>query len=229
MEIIISGRVQGVGFRPFIYRAANNLGLRGFVKNTTGGVVVEAQGKKQSIENLLTELKQNKPQGSIISKIDKSILTPTGYHKFEIKPSATIPKKSAPIQADIATCQTCIEEIFDPKDRRYLYPFTSCTACGPRYSIIESVPYDRANTTMKGFSMCSECKSEYEDPLDRRFHSQTNCCAKCGPNVELWDSGGNSLATKDEAIAKAIKAIKNGEDSCAKRPGGISSYYRRSQ
>ncbi|MGI9534656.1 MAG: carbamoyltransferase HypF, partial [Thermodesulfobacteriota bacterium] len=144
-----------------------------------------------------------------------------GYSGFEIKNSVTIPKKNTTILPDIATCNYCLKEIFDPNNRRYLYPFTTCTECGPRFSIIDTLPFDRLNTTMKEFKMCEECQTEYDCPFDRRFHAQTNACAKCGPHVEMLDNKGNSLCFHNEAVDKAVEAINKGEILAIKGIGGF--------
>ena len=176
MELKINGSVQGVGFRPFIFRLAKSLGLSGWVNNSTEGVVVEIEGKKENLQTFISRLKEDKPQHSVIRSIDKSSLDPVGYSGFEIKNSISLREKNTLMLPDIATCTDCFKEIFNPEDRRYLYPFTTCNTCGPRFSIIEALPYDRLNTTMKDFKMCEECLFEYENPIDRRFHSQTNSC-----------------------------------------------------
>ncbi len=213
--------MQGVGMRPYVFRIAKKLGLRGWVKNTTEGVIIEAEGRVKDICDLLTKLSNDELPNCVIRKIEKAELKYRGYKDFEIATSAMTPNNSTLVQPDMATCTDCTAEIFDPNNRRYLYPFTSCSVCGPRYSIIESMPYDRANTTMKNFSMCKECSIEYDDPSSRRFHTQTNCCAQCGPAVELWDSKGNPLFLKDEAIHKAILEIQNGRIVALKGLGGF--------
>ena len=171
MELKIKGSVQGVGFRPFIFNLAKNLRLTGWVNNSTEGILIEIEGKKENLQTFITQLKEEKPQQSVIRSIEKSYLSPLGSSGFEIKNSVTLTEKNTLMLPDIATCNVCLKEIFNPANRRYLYPFTTCTECGPRFSIIEALPFDRLNTTMKEFKMCEECRSEYETPADRRFHA----------------------------------------------------------
>ncbi|NIP29817.1 MAG: carbamoyltransferase HypF [Candidatus Dadabacteria bacterium] len=221
LELKISGVVQGVGFRPFIFRLASKLGLSGWVSNSTEGVVVEIEGRKEDLQNFIEYLHTEKPIHCVIDNIKKSELSPVGDEVFEIKSSISLQKKNTFILPDIATCKGCLDEISDPENRRYLYPFTTCTECGPRFSIIEKLPFDRTNTTMKKFEMCDECFSEYENPGDRRFHSQTNACPTCGPRVQLLDNKGDSLCFGSFAIDKAVESLKNSGILAIKGIGGF--------
>lgn len=212
--------MQGVGFRPFVFRLATELYLTGWVRNSSQGVFVEVEGEKKKLEEFLLRLGREKPSRSFIQSLESSFLDPVGYKKFEIR-SSTGGERTALILPDVAVCAACLGEIFDPVNHRYLYPFTNCTHCGPRYSILEALPYDRSNTTMKIFQMCKQCQAEYDSPLDRRFHAQPNACPDCGPHLELWDSEGRVLATHHEALLKAGGAIREGEVVAVKGIGGF--------
>lgn len=184
-KLIIRGAVQGVGFRPFVYRLAAALDLDGWVSNSAQGVFIEVEGAHETLERFLLRLEKEKPSLAVIQSLEASFLDPIGYKGFEIRPSDESGNKIVAMLPDIATCAACRREILDPTNRRYLYPFTNCTNCGPRFTIIESLPYDRPNTSMKKFTMCAACQKEYDDPRDRRFHAQPNACPHCGPYMEL--------------------------------------------
>src|SRR5450756_304374 len=188
LKLAVRGAVQGVGFRPFVHRLAAELGLGGWVQNSSQGVMIEVEGTRGRLEQFRLRLETEKPPRSFIQSLEASWLDATGHAKFEIRPSATGGGRTALVLPDIATCPDCLHEILDPKNRRHGYPFTNCTNCGPRFSIIEGLPYDRANTSMKAFTMCSACRAEYGDPRDRRFHAQPNACPVCGPKLELWNA-----------------------------------------
>jgi hydrogenase maturation protein HypF len=207
LRVVVRGAVQGVGFRPFIFRLAQELGLHGWVSNSAQGVFIEVEGTESVLKDFQFRIERDKPPRSFIQSLEASFLDPVGCGDFKIRPS-TLGAKTAIVLPDIATCPDCRREIFDPKNRRHRYPFTNCTYCGPRYSIIEALPYDRANTTMKGFAMCPACRAEYEDPLDRRFHAQPNACPDCGPHLELWDGDGRVLAggQADGSMAGVVPA-----------------------
>ncbi len=227
LKIIVRGAVQGVGFRPFIYRLATGAGLKGWVNNSTQGVFIEVEGPAAALETFLLRLEADKPPRSSIQSLEASWLDPAGYAGFEIRPSAEGGAKTALVLPDIATCPDCLAEILDPRNRRYGYPFTNCTNCGPRFSIIQSLPYDRASTSMAGFLMCPQCQAEYNDPRDRRFHAQPNACPVCGPQLELWDpkgkvvlDSGSSERTR-AAISAAAEAIRQGQIVAVKGLGGF--------
>src|SRR5437870_4821860 len=207
IQVLIRGAVQGVGFRPFIYRLAMEMGLTGWVSNSPQGVLIEAEGPKPHLDAFLIRVKHQHPAQASISDIEHSSLTPLGSTIFEIRHSAHSGPKQTAILPDIATCSDCLREIFDPANRRYLYPFTNCTHCGPRFTIVEALPYDRANTTMRKFSMCDQCRSEYENPHDRRFHAQPNACRDCGPYLELWNRDGHVCGIPENAVATAAAAL----------------------
>ncbi len=221
LHIVIRGAVQGVGFRPFIYRLATELHLPGWVVNSSQGVFIEVEGEKTHLDEFVLRLDREKPPRSFIQSLEPSFLDPVGFTTFEIRESDNRGTPSALVMADIATCPDCLQEIFNPSNRRYRYPFTNCTNCGPRFSIIESLPYDRPSTTMKHFVMCSECRKEYEDPLDRRFHAQPNACPECGPHIELWDVQGNIIVTHNEALRAAAEMIRSGKIVAMKGLGGF--------
>ncbi|RLJ70787.1 hydrogenase maturation carbamoyltransferase HypF [Hydrogenivirga caldilitoris] len=221
LRIRLNGTVQGVGFRPFVYRIAKELGLKGYVLNDSFGVEIEAEGKKELLDTFLKRLNEEKPPLARIYSQEIEFLEPLGYTDFEIRESKEEGKKEVLILPDIATCEDCLRELFDPKDRRYLYPFINCTNCGPRFTIIEKLPYDRPNTTMKVFDMCPNCRREYEDPLNRRFHAQPNACPVCGPWVSLYDREGNLIAEREEAIELLLEAIMEGKIVAVKGVGGF--------
>ncbi len=217
----VKGAVQGVGFRPFVYRLATSLGLTGWVINDTRGVLIEVEGERALLEEFLRRLPLEKPPRAIIHTLEVSWLEPAGYTRFEIQHSLEEGEKTTLVLPDIATCPDCLAEILNPADRRYRYPFTNCTNCGPRFTIIHSLPYDRPNTSMSKFIMCPDCSSEYHNPADRRFHAQPNACPVCGPHLELWDSGGKMLASGDEALRLAAAALREGKIVAVKGLGGF--------
>src|SRR5262245_32877910 len=171
LRLRIRGAVQGVGFRPFVYRLATELGLSGWVNNSAQGVVVEVEGSPEVLTTFQQRLEREKPPHAVIDSLEPAYFDPAGYTSFEIRASEDAGAKAAIVRADLATCSECLRDISDPANCRYRYPFTNCTHCGPRYSIIEALPYDRPRTTMRGFVMCPACRAEYDDPHDRRFHA----------------------------------------------------------
>ena len=221
LKITIRGAVQGVGFRPFIFRLANELNLKGFVLNSSKGIFIEVEGQTDKLKEFIIRIEKEKPPISIIQSFEYSFLDAVGYDEFIIKKSEKDEEITALILPDIATCQDCLRELFDPKDRRYLYPFINCTNCGPRFTIIEMLPYDRPLTSMKNFQMCSHCKEEYHNPLDRRFHAQPIACPVCGPQIELWDANGRIIALKQNAINQTCALIKSGKIIAIKGLGGF--------
>ncbi len=220
-RIRVYGSVQGVGFRPFVYRIATELELKGFVLNDTEGVLVEVEGPKEGLDLFLIKLQKEKPPLAHISGMELEVLPERGYKDFQIKKSSEKGKKEVFVLPDIATCEECLKELFDPKDRRYRYPFINCTNCGPRFSIIERLPYDRKNTTMKKFKMCRLCEAEYRDPKNRRFHAQPNACPVCGPWLELYTADGKFVAEKENALREAVKLLKEGKILAVKGLGGF--------
>jgi hydrogenase maturation protein HypF len=221
IHIAIRGAVQGVGFRPFVYKLANELSLKGYVLNNSMGVFIEAEGSESILRNFLSRIEADKPKLSVITDLEHSFLDPLGYSKFEIKESEENDEVSVFILPDIAVCDDCLKEMFDPEDRRYLYPFINCTNCGPRFSIIELLPYDRSNTSMKNFKMCDKCREEYKNPLDRRFHAQPTACPECGPQLFLWDESGKVISEKQAALKKTVDLIRQGKIIALKGLGGF--------
>ncbi len=220
-SISIKGKVQGVGFRPFVYRLAKSLGLRGRVNNSSQGVYIEAEGTHFQLEEFLRRLEKEKPSCSSISDLESSFLAPLGYLDFQINKTEDEGKKTTLIPPDMAICRDCLSEIFDSQDRRYQYPFTNCTYCGPRFSIITGLPYDRANTSMQDFEMCKNCREEYNTPENRRFHAQPNACHDCGPYLELWNLEREVVCTHHKALLYAVEAIRAGAIVAVKGLGGF--------
>ncbi|WP_404784448.1 carbamoyltransferase HypF [Altericista sp. CCNU0014] len=225
LHLQVRGMVQGVGFRPFVYTLATELGLGGWVRNNDSGVDIEVEGSSSGLTAFVERLERDRPAHAILSQLETDWLAPCGYERFEIQASAPDSSvKSAWILPDLATCPACLREIFDPRDRRYQYPFTNCTHCGPRYSILTALPYDRPNTTMQSFPMCPDCQREYDDPRDRRFHAQPNACPACGPRLALWDRQGKAIASgssSSEFITLAADRIRQGEILALKGLGGF--------
>jgi hydrogenase maturation protein HypF len=217
--INIKGIVQGVGFRPFIYNLAGRLNLFGYVLNNTSGVSIEVEGEHADIEEFIESVKTHPPPQSEIFEIQSAHTDPAGYADFEIRESEGVEEKFVPISPELATCKDCISELFDPEDRRYRYPFINCTNCGPRFTIVKDIPYDRKFTTMSVFSMCEKCGSEYHDPSNRRFHAQPNACSVCGPRLILLDSERKEIPVED-VISEACRLLKEGNIIAVKGLGG---------
>lgn len=221
MRLTVQGAVQGVGFRPFVYHLASELSLQGWVSNTSAGVLIEVEGRRPELEVFLARLQLEKPPQSILREVQRQWLPPCGYEGFVIRPSEPAAQPRTLVLPDLATCPECMREVFDSGNRRFRYPFTNCTHCGPRFTIVESLPYDRAHTSMKGFAMCPACQAEYEDPADRRFHAQPNACPVCGPRLELWGNDGERLAAEHAALETAAAAIADGRIVAVKGLGGF--------
>ena len=185
IKIDVKGIVQGVGFRPFVYHLAKRYELFGYVCNNTSGVLIEIEGQKPNIDAFIEKIRTAPPPQAVIFEIASHDIEPVGYDNFVIRPSDDHKEKFVPISPEIATCQECLTELFDPSDRRYRYPFINCTNCGPRFTIVKDIPYDRQFTTMASFKMCRMCQNEYDDPDNRRFHAQPNACSVCGPGLTL--------------------------------------------
>jgi len=210
----VEGTVQGVGFRPYVYRLASELGCSGHVLNDARGVVVEVEADTKSVERFLARLPAEAPPLARIERVAAESVPVTGETGFAIRASPPGGEPSAAVTADTATCAECLEELFDPADRRHRYPFVNCTNCGPRFTIVRGVPYDRPLTTMAGFTMCPACAAEYENPLDRRFHAQPNACPECGPRARLVGSDA------EDAVAAAASALRDGAILAVKGVGG---------
>lgn len=223
LRLEIAGTVQGVGFRPCVHRLAAELGLSGWVRNSLGGVEIEIEGSREMVGRFPGQLEaQLPPHASIASSLQREIPA-QGSRGFRIEPSANAAASAGPVELlpDLATCDACLAEVFDPSDRRYAYPFTNCTHCGPRFSILLGMPYDRANTTMRGFAMCDACHAEYTSPQDRRFHAQPNACPDCGPQLRWLDRSGEPVAERADALELAAAAIGRGEVVAVKGIGGF--------
>jgi len=218
-KIVINGIVQGVGFRPFIYNLAKKYSLNGFVSNTSEGVIIETNASDDIFNEFLNDIKLKKPPQSEISSIKISDTEEKNFDDFKIIKSISNDLVTTSIPADLAICSDCINDIFDSSNRRYLYPFTNCTNCGPRFSIIKKIPYDRKWTTMSSFDMCDECAEEYSDPLNRRFHAQPNACPRCGPRV--WSFKNKKLIYDDEAINFIVDEIISNRVVLIKGIGGF--------
>jgi len=208
LRVTLTGAVQGVGFRPFLYRLAMEMHLGGWVLNSSSGLTVEVEGEPAVLDEFLARLHREKPVVAVILTSETSRLSPVGFDRFEIRSSDEAEEKTVAVLPDLATCGDCLRELSDSSDRRYQYPFTNCTHCGPRYSIIENVPYDRPRTTMKIFRLCRDCRREYEDPSNRRFHAQPNACPVCGPRLSM-------------TIADAARVLLDGRILALKGIGGF--------
>jgi hydrogenase maturation protein HypF len=220
-EISVRGIVQGVGFRPFVYTLARRHGLAGLVRNDAEGVHIEAEGAPEDLDLFLRGLKEEAPPLAVVEAVAWRPLAVREEREFRIEESREGIRRRALISPDVATCEECLTELFDPTDRRYRYPFTNCTNCGPRFTITRSVPYDRAMTTMASFEMCPECQREYDDPSDRRFHAQPNACPVCGPRVRLLDRFGHELHAKPgDHITRAARMLRGRAIVAVKGLGG---------
>ncbi|MDQ5818792.1 MAG: carbamoyltransferase HypF [Actinomycetota bacterium] len=220
-EISVRGIVQGVGFRPFIYALAQRHGLIGLVRNDAEGVHIEAEGPPEELELFLQDIREKAPPLAVVEAVSWRPLAVLKERDFRIEESREGIQRRALISPDVATCSECVAELFDPADRRYRYPFTNCTNCGPRFTITRSVPYDRAMTTMAHFEMCPECLNEYDDPSDRRFHAQPNACPVCGPQVKLLDRFGHELHGRpDDPILRAARMLRGRAVVAIKGLGG---------
>lgn len=221
IRVRITGAVQGVGFRPHVYRLAQRHGVAGYVLNSTAGVTVEAEAESGKVRAFVEDLRENPPPLAVVASFETQTLGEAGYRGFRVELSDTGGEPEAFLPPDLALCAECRREIFDPRNRRYRYPFTTCTHCGPRYSIVESLPYDRPRTSMRDFPMCARCRAEYDDPSDRRFHAQTNCCPACGPHLQCRAPDGAVLSEKEEALGQAAEAVREGRILALKGIGGF--------
>ncbi|HJX37182.1 MAG TPA: carbamoyltransferase HypF [Anaerolineae bacterium] len=219
-KIHVTGVVQGVGFRPFVFQLAQALGLTGWVANTSAGVDIEVEGLPEALLQFLRGLETKAPPLARIERVTATDGPSNGYQQFEIRRSVAQEGEYQLISPDMATCPDCLRELLDPADRRYRYPFTNCTNCGPRFTIIEDIPYDRPLTTMRDFVMCPDCQREYDDPLDRRFHAQPNACPVCGPRLTLADEDGVPISVGDE-ISAVVRLLVEGHVLAIKGLGGF--------
>ena len=220
-RIEIQGFVQGVGFRPFVFNLARKLELNGFIENNGRGVQIEVEGISRKVNQFIAQLRADHPPLATIDHVRTSDVPRKYRSSFTIRGSACVGEMTSLVMPDVAMCSDCLRDILDPENRRYGYPFTNCTNCGPRYSIINSMPYDRLRTSMAGFEMCSDCRAEYEDPTDRRFHAQPIACPRCGPHIELWAQDGGVMAEKETALARVVEALHGGKIVALKGLGGF--------
>lgn len=218
--ITIRGCVQGVGFRPFIYRLAHQHNLVGSISNTCTGVKIDVQGTKDAISKFQQEIIRQKPERATIAEFVSRQTLHCDFTSFQITTSESDSDKALALLPDTAMCIECLQELYDPKNRRYQYPFLHCISCGPRFSLFLRMPFDRDNTTMTEFCMCEDCKQEYTNPEDRRFYSQTNCCPKCGPQLQLVDAKGNGITGKEKALNTVVRYLEQGKIVAMKNTGG---------
>ena len=224
VAVTVRGVVQGVGFRPFVYRIAQAGGLAGWVQNEADRVRIEACGEPSAVAAFLDALRRDAPPQARIDRIDVTDLAAAecdGQPTFQIRTSEEGSSPQPTLPADLATCEACLAEIRDPAARRYRYPFTNCTNCGPRWSIVRQLPYDRPRTSMARFAMCGPCQTEYDDPADRRFHAQPIACPACGPQLKLLDPAGRTLATDAAALDAAVQSLRAGRIVALKGLGGF--------
>lgn len=221
LRIRINGAVQGVGFRPFVYRLAQGLHVSGFVRNTTQGLLIEVEGSEEALRNFVHKVKSEHPQHASLHTVFCEEIAPRGSANFVIHSSDSDGELSLSVLPDLALCPACLHEMNAPQDHRYRYPFINCTDCGPRFSILTALPYDRPNTSMRSFEMCPRCRTEYEDPLNRRFHAQPVACPECGPQIALWDAAGRVLSEKEPALLQAAALLREGKILAVKGLGGF--------
>jgi hydrogenase maturation protein HypF len=220
-EVSVRGIVQGVGFRPFVYALARRHGLTGLVRNDAEGVYIEVEGGVENLDLFVRGIEEDAPPMAVVEAVAWRPLEALGGRDFRIEESREGARRRALVSPDVATCEDCLGEVFDPLDRRHRYPFTNCTNCGPRFTITRQVPYDRATTTMSRFAMCPECRREYDNPSDRRFHAQPNACPACGPRVRLLDRFGHELHAKPEdPILRAARMLRGRAIVAVKGLGG---------
>ena len=219
MRIEVKGIVQGVGFRPFVHRLVEKWGFTGWVRNTSDGAELELCGARGALLHFIEELKHNAPPLALIESVEFSEVKPGNYAGFEIIASEAHERMETLVSPDVGICADCRRELLDPHDRRYRYPFINCTNCGPRFTIIKSVPYDRASTSMSAFPMCPDCEREFGDIRDRRYHAQPDCCPKCGPRCFYLDAGGREIP--GDAVETARRELKAGKIVCVKGLGGM--------
>jgi hydrogenase maturation protein HypF len=220
-QVKIEGTVQGVGFRPFVFRVARELDLTGWIVNGADGVTIEVEGGAEAVNRFLDRLQAACPPGARIERMSAHPIPVIGDSEFTIQPSDEAGTKQLAISPDLATCADCVAELFDPTDRRFRYPWLSCAQCGPRFTMVTGIPYDRANTTMFRFVLCKACRAEYEAPENRRFHAESSACPACGPTLALWDADGEVSAKGEEALLRTCRIIRAGGIVAVKGIGGF--------
>lgn len=220
LAVHVRGIVQGVGFRPFVYQLAVKNHLTGWVRNTSNGVDIELNGSGEALDQFVNELRKSPPPLARIDEFTSETISPNAYTQFSIIESQSDPDQFIPVSPDMSICPDCLRELFDPVNRRYRYPFINCTNCGPRFSIIKNIPYDRPFTTMSDFALCPDCRREYEDPLDRRFHAQPVACPVCGPSIK-YSVSGKPISVDEAALTSSRKALHEGLILAIKGLGGF--------
>ena len=221
IQLKIHGTIQGIGFRPFVFRLAQELNLAGWIANTTDGALLELEGAQKHLRAFEERVTSELPLLGNIQAMASTPIPVIGDREFSIRPSQWGAQTQSAISPDLATCAECLEDIKNPLSRRYRYPFTTCAHCGPRYSIALRLPYDRSNTSMNQFSFCDDCQREYDDPSDRRFHAETIACPACGPHIELWNSEGEMLTRSEGALQSASDIVRQGKILAVKGLGGF--------
>jgi hydrogenase maturation protein HypF len=215
--VVVRGVVQGVGFRPFVFMLAERLGLGGFVGNDSRGAFIEIEGQEHALDAFVNSLNSEAPPLAHIESVDLSEMPARGERRFRIVESERIADAATLVAPDVAICPDCLRELYDPRDRRFRYPFINCTHCGPRFTIIRDIPYDRALTTMATFPLCPDCAREYADPHDRRFHAEPVACPRCGPQLR-WHADD---ARGEDALQSALRALAAGRIVAIKGIGGF--------
>ena len=221
LRVHVTGVVQGVGFRPFVHRLAVRHGLAGWVRNESGEVQIQVEGPDDSLAAFVRGLRGEAPPLAQVEEVESVPCDPGGRGGFRIQGSVSRPGRRAPVPPDSAICSACERELFDPAGRRYRYPFITCTDCGPRFTVIEALPYDRERTSMRAFQQCAECRREYLDPADRRYHSQTNGCGACGPRVWYEASGDAAPVAGEAGLAQAAALLRGGGILALRGLGGF--------
>ncbi len=226
IQLTIRGTVQGIGFRPFVFRLAQDLSLGGWIANTPQGTSLELEGPQKNLHAFQKRITAELPLTGNIQAMTSIHIPVIGQRSFSIRPSQGEDQTQSVISPDLATCEDCLQDIKNPQSRRYRYPFTTCAHCGPRFSIALRLPYDRLNTTMDQFPFCDNCQREYDDPSDRRFHAETIACPSCGPQVELWNHEGNLLAQREEGLQAASEIVRHGGILAVKGLGGFQLWVK---
>ncbi len=221
LRVEVEGTVQGVGFRPFVYRLARELELTGWVRNTRNGVLIEVEGDSLAVETFLQRLRADAPASASVDAMSTTLVPALDETGFSIVPCAESGQRTLVIPPDLATCEDCRRELMDHRDRRFGYPFLTCTQCGPRYSLLTAIPYERSNTTMAGFDLCPACRTEYSTESDRRFHAEPMACPTCGPHLSLWDEKGHEIAGPEDALQQARVMLDQGLIVAVKGLGGF--------
>lgn len=221
LQLKVKGTVQGIGFRPYVFNLAQKFNLKGWIRNESGGVLLEIEGDEQKIISFCQELISTPPSSAKIERVEQKKVPLRNFQKFEIASSQVQQERNAFIPPDLAVCRKCLDEIMDPEDRHYLYPFTNCTHCGPRFTIVENIPYDRDKTSMRSFPPCHRCRKEYNDPGNRRFHAQPVACPSCGPQLEIKDARGNVISLESNWLDFFWKKMSQGNIFAVKGLGGF--------